>query len=480
MQETVTERQEAMRQATEEKVQAARRQTDAMKAELERENMRAKALADAEGRAAEARANEDVTRRLLLSRVEAETSKAVAVIQAAATNIGEGTRALLADPQRLATGVAGATALALGVYGAREGTRVGFRYLERVLGQPSLVRETSRRSPWQRLFGSASQPPPLAAAAEASASGGGAAGATAGGSAGAVPLGDVVLEHSLAHRVRGLAAATAATRQHGAPFRNMMFYGPPGTGKTLAAKRLARYSGLDYAVLSGGDIAPLGARAVTEIHALFDWASVTKRGMLLFIDEADAFLSKRGGGASSDEVRSALNALLFRTGSPSRDVALVLATNRPEDLDAAVLDRVDDALEFPLPGEQERLALLRLYFSRYVGGANAAAAADADVLPTRRLMSYFSGGATSMPPIDVDADVTEAVFKDAAARTEGFSGRELAKLMNAVQAAVYGSPPPRLLRAAMFSQVVDYKVREHAHKRNMLATGAAAASRKRD
>jgi ATPase family AAA domain-containing protein 3A/B len=255
MQEDVTQRQEAMRQATEEKVQAARRQTDAMKAELERENMRAKALADAEGRAAEARANEDVTRRLLVSRVEAETSKAVAVIQAAATNLGEGTRALLADPQRLAAGVAGATALALGVYGAREGTRVGFRYLERVLGQPSLVRETSRRSPWQRLFGTAAQPPPLAAAAEASSAAGG-----AGGAAGAVPLGDVILEQSLAHRVRGLAAATAATRQHGAPFRNMMFYGPPGTGKTLAAKRLARYSGLDYAVLSGGDIAPLGAR----------------------------------------------------------------------------------------------------------------------------------------------------------------------------------------------------------------------------
>jgi ATPase family AAA domain-containing protein 3A/B len=133
-------------------------------------------------------------------------------------------------------------------------------------------------------------------------------------------------------------------------------------------------------------------------------------------------------------------------------------------------------LAAPTQGEQERLALLRLYFSRYVGGANAAAAADADMLPTRRLMSFFSGAATSMPPIDVDADVTDAVFKDAAARTEGFSGRELAKLMNAVQAAVYGSPPPRLLRAAMFSQVVDYKVREHAHKRGMLAAGAAAAA----
>jgi ATPase family AAA domain-containing protein 3A/B len=254
MQESVAERQESLRQVTEEKVQAARRQTDAMKAELERETLRAKALAEAEGRAAEARASEDVTRRLLLSRIEAETTKAVAVLQAAATNLGEGARALLSDPRKLGTAVGGATALALGVYGAREGTRFGFRYLERVLGQPSLVRETSRRSPWQRIFGG--RPPAAGMVTDAAA-----AGAEGSAAAAAVPLRDVVLEHSLAARVRGLAAATAATREHGAPFRNMMFYGPPGTGKTLAAKRLARYSGLDYAVLSGGDVAPLGAQA---------------------------------------------------------------------------------------------------------------------------------------------------------------------------------------------------------------------------
>ena len=43
----------------------------------------------------------------------------------------------------------------------------------------------------------------------------------------------------------------------------MMFYGPPGTGKTMAAKRLATSSGLDFAILSGGDVAPLGVEAVT-------------------------------------------------------------------------------------------------------------------------------------------------------------------------------------------------------------------------
>ena len=43
-----------------------------------------------------------------------------------------------------------------------------------------------------------------------------------------------------------------------APLRNFLFYGPPGTGKTLFAKKLALNSGLDYAIMTGADVAPLG------------------------------------------------------------------------------------------------------------------------------------------------------------------------------------------------------------------------------
>ena len=47
---------------------------------------------------------------------------------------------------------------------------------------------------------------------------------------------------------------------------------------------------MEYAMMTGGDVAPLGATAVTKIHQLFDWATRSQRGLLLFIDEADAFL----------------------------------------------------------------------------------------------------------------------------------------------------------------------------------------------
>ena len=49
---------------------------------------------------------------------------------------------------------------------------------------------------------------------------------------------------------------------------HMLFYGPPGTGKTMVASRIARGSGLDYAIMSGGDVGPLGRDAVTELHKL--------------------------------------------------------------------------------------------------------------------------------------------------------------------------------------------------------------------
>ncbi|CAN0919352.1 ATPase family AAA domain-containing protein 3-A [Linum grandiflorum] len=170
--------------------------------------------------------------------------------------------------------------------------------------------------------------------------------------------------------------------------------------------------GLDYAMMTGGDVAPLGAEAVTKIHQLFDWAKKSQKGLLLFIDEADAFLS---------------DALLFRTGDQSRDIVLVLATNRPGDLDSAVTDRIDD----------ERFKLINLYLNKYLSN-------DGNSGEEAKWSFFFN----KKPQKITVNGVTEEVIREAAKRTEGFSGREIAKLMK---------------------EVVDYKVAEH-HQRIKLAS----------
>ena len=144
-----------------------------------------------------------------------------------------------------------------------------------------------------------------------------------------------------------------------------MFYGPPGTGKTLFAKKLAVQSGLEYAVMVGSDIAPLGKDAVTELNKLFDWAENQPNGMILFIDESDAFLRNRGNLEMSEDMRHSINSFLYRTGSPSDKVIVVLATNTPDQLDTAVHDRIDEIVNFHKPSTNERQTMLYHYLVQY-------------------------------------------------------------------------------------------------------------------
>lgn len=118
-------------------------------------------------------------------------------------------------------------------YDNREGARVTWGYINRILGQPSLIRESSMsRFPWT---GSVSQFKNKISRFST------AAGATAS-AEGEKPLENVILHPSLKKRIEHLARATANTKSHQAPFRNMMFYGPPGTGKTMVAREIARKS----------------------------------------------------------------------------------------------------------------------------------------------------------------------------------------------------------------------------------------------
>lgn len=88
MQEESSMRQEAARRATEEQIQAQRRQTEREKAEIERETIRVRAMAEAEGRAHEAKLAEDVNRRMLVEQANAEREKWVAAINTTFDHIG--------------------------------------------------------------------------------------------------------------------------------------------------------------------------------------------------------------------------------------------------------------------------------------------------------------------------------------------------------------------------------------------------------
>ncbi|KAK8710402.1 hypothetical protein V6N13_145726 [Hibiscus sabdariffa] len=442
MQEESSIRKEQARRATEEQIQAQQRQTEKERAEIERETIRVKAMAEAEGRAHEAKLTEDHKRRMLIEKVNGEREKWLAAINTTFSHIEGGFRTLLTDRNKLFMTVGGVTALAAGVYTTREGARVTWGYINRILGQPSLIRESSiAKFPWSGVMSQARNRIlnySTAAPLESKKS-----------------LQNVVLHPSLKKRIEHLARATSNTKTHQAPFRNMLFYGPPGTGKTMVAREIAQKSGLDYAMMTGGDVAPLGAQAVTKIHEIFDWAKKSKKGLLLFIDEADAFLCERNSIHMSEAQRSALNALLFRTGDQSRDIVLVLATNRPGDLDSAITDRIDEMIEFPLPGEEERFQLLKLYLNKYLGGESDGSTPKWGALFNKKTQKITI------------KDLSEDVIREAAKMTEGFSGREIAKLVASIQAAVY-SRSDCVLDSQLFKEMVNYKVAEH-HQRIKLA-----------
>jgi ATPase family AAA domain-containing protein 3A/B len=154
----------------------------------------------------------------------------------------------------------------------------------------------------------------------------------------------------------------------------------------------------------------------------------------------------------------------------------VLATNRPSDLDPAVIDRTDEALEFGLPARDERHRILQVYFDQYIvkagtaeGGAGAAA--------SRSLWERFSAalrGRKSGPETIAVKDMADGDLWWAAEQMDGFSGRELAKFMASVQAMAYGSHNAELT-SAMFRRMVETKVKEHSKRRGFIEAGGGDA-----
>jgi ATPase family AAA domain-containing protein 3A/B len=390
-----------------------RRKTLEHEAALRQQTEMARIKAETEGKILQERTNHDLI--LEKKRVEAKEYRDTVMegIKLAGSTIGAGIQEFVTDRQKLANVAGTLTLLAFGVYTARTSTTVIGRFLESRLGKPSLVRETSRTNVLQVLRHPYSTLKAVLKSKNADQA-----------------LKNIVLETSLEYRLRRIAVSTANTKKNRAPYRHMLLHGPPGTGKTMFAKGLARESGMHYAIMTGGDIAPLGKDGVTEIHKLFDWANSTNKGVVIFVDEADAFLRKRSSEHISEEMRNALNAFLYRTGEASHKFMVVYASNQPEQFDWAINDRIDEMVEFRLPSYDERYRMIEQYMDMYLLHPPAGA-----------------------KPIVVN-DVTEDLFKEFAAATEGYSGREISKLAIAWQAAAYGSENA-VIDATVLRQVLE-------------------------
>ncbi|HEX6089000.1 MAG TPA: AAA family ATPase [Gemmatimonadales bacterium] len=146
--------------------------------------------------------------------------------------------------------------------------------------------------------------------------------------------------------------------------KGVMMYGPPGTGKTLMARAVAGEAGVPFWSISGSEVTGfIVGLGVMRIKSLFKKAR--KRGGVIFIDEIDALGGRRGRNQSHNEDDRTLNQLLVELDgfSPSDGVVVIAATNRPEDLDPALLrpGRFDRSVAVGLPTAPEREAILRLH-----------------------------------------------------------------------------------------------------------------------
>jgi spastin len=155
-----------------------------------------------------------------------------------------------------------------------------------------------------------------------------------------------------------------------APARGLMLFGPPGTGKTLCAKAAATECSAGaggqrvtfFSVSASTFASKWHGEGEKLMRALFEVARA-RAPALLFFDEVDALLSARGGSGEHEASRRLKTEFLTQVDGAGRDtdeaVFVMAATNRPQDLDDAVLRRLSKRIYVPLPPPAARSALLR-------------------------------------------------------------------------------------------------------------------------
>lgn len=149
--------------------------------------------------------------------------------------------------------------------------------------------------------------------------------------------------------------------------KGVLMYGPPGTGKTLLARAVAHHTDCTFIRVSGAELVQKyigeGARMVRELFVMAREAAPT----IIFMDEIDSIGSARAEGSrgGDSEVQRTMLELLNQLDGfePKQNIKVIMATNRIDILDSALLrpGRIDRKIEFPHPNEKAREHILKIH-----------------------------------------------------------------------------------------------------------------------
>ncbi|EME88235.1 uncharacterized protein MYCFIDRAFT_205949 [Pseudocercospora fijiensis CIRAD86] len=144
----------------------------------------------------------------------------------------------------------------------------------------------------------------------------------------------------------------------------LLLYGPPGTGKTLLAKAVAKESGATVLEISGAQIyEKYVGEGEKMVRAVFSLAKKLTP-CILFLDEADAIFGSRSNAGNRNTHREIINQFLREwDGMEMHNVFVMVASNRPFDLDDAVLRRLPRRLLVDLPVAKDRESILKIHLN---------------------------------------------------------------------------------------------------------------------
>ncbi len=154
------------------------------------------------------------------------------------------------------------------------------------------------------------------------------------------------------------------------PPRGMLLYGPPGTGKTQIARTMANESGVQFIAAATADLkAGYVGQSGQKVKEVFERAR-SRAPSILFIDEMESVAPSRNSSGSDQFTQEIVTQMLQELdGVKSNDahVFLLAATNLPDSIDSAILSRLPEKIEIPLPGLEERTRLFTLFLRSIKG-----------------------------------------------------------------------------------------------------------------